>query len=215
MGPKDKQLYKKYKKIIITLINDLNQKHLLKKPHSGDKDILRIIRRMNDSGEAINNLYHLIEPKIWPKFVKDMKKYKLTEPNLLNIYITLTVHQMLDLYELLKKLILSILERKKHKSVRISGKETLGGILDKINVIMPGNKFDGCIDKKLRNALGHGWYWIENDKFYYKTTNGLILNLSFGEFYVKFRKLNLLTDCFAYDGMIHVKKELPKIKFSE
>lgn len=209
MGPKDKQLYKKYKKIIIALINDLNKKHLLKKPHGGDKDILRIMRRMNDSGEAINNLYHLIEPKIWPKFVKDMKKYKLTEPNLLNIYITLTVHQMLDLYELLKKLILSILERKKHKSVRISGKETLGGILDKINVIMPGNKFDGCIDKKLRNALGHGWYWIENDKFYYKTTNGLILNLSFGEFYVKFRKLNLLTDCFAYDGMIHVKKKLP------
>jgi len=68
------------------------------------------------------------------------------------------------------------------------------------------------MDKDIRNALGHSWYWFSNNVFYYMVDPQLkrTKNKSLGELFVEMRRVSLLTASFidnAFERVLEIKKQ--------
>lgn len=94
------------------------------------------------------------------------------------------------------------------KGLSLNGKEPLGKILTKLKQKKVENRLVECLDLDLRNAIGHGWYWVDKNKFYYTVDPTLLRakSLSIVEFLMKVRESFLLTYCFMNTAFDRVKQ---------
>lgn len=117
-------------------------------------------------------------------------------------------HQILDIFELFKKYLIITLDVQK---LGLKGNPSLGTILNQLESKKVNHRFNEIINKDLRNALGHGWYWWEKSEFYYTVDPTLkrTKKLTLGELYVITRKTALLTRAFidnAFTRIVEIKK---------
>lgn len=129
------------------------------------------------------------------------------------MYQSLFIVGILGAYELFKKYLLMTLNK---NSLNLTGKESLGQLLYKLknkNIIYG---FDEFLDKDLRNALSHDWYWFSKNIFYYTIDPDLkrTKSLSLGELMIKKITIEIFTNSFMNNAseriLYHKKKDSDK-----
>lgn len=207
---KDLEVYEQSKQITIDYIDELNRKNFLKKYVTSEEDVLieKVLERVNMEGISIAKLERLLDQNKIQSLFNDVLKYEIKEIDVLNYYMALLTHQLLDIFELFKKyLLVTILK----EQLGLSKNPTLGHILNQLENKGVKHRFYEIIDKDLRNALGHSWYWWQNNKFYYTVDPELkrTKELSLGELFVIVRKTSLLTTSFidnAFKRILEITK---------
>lgn len=171
----------------------------------------KVLNRVNSTTKTRSKLENLITSENLTKFNEAIKQFGFTEQDIMNAYGAMLVQEILDANELFKKYLLVVLDK---TSLSLTGKEPLGSLLHKLEKNGIKHGFDECIDKELRNAIGHGWYWFENNIFYYVVDPDLkkTKNLTLGELFIKKIEVQLLTKCFidnAFARVLELKKSSP------
>jgi hypothetical protein len=210
-GKKDIEIYEKSKQITNNFIDELNKKGFLKKYVTPEEDALnsKIMDRINAEAKSIVKLEKIFHDNKYQPFLDDIKKHDITEIDVMNYYMALLTHQVLDIFELFKKYLVITLDKEK---LELKGNPSLGTILNHLESKKVNHRFDEIINKDLRNALGHSWYWWEKSEFYYTVDPTLkrTKKLTLGELYVITRKTALLTRSFidnAFARIVEIKRE--------
>ncbi|GKS67854.1 hypothetical protein YTPLAS73_14010 [Nitrosarchaeum sp.] len=209
LTPKETEIYSDFKKIILELVDNLYKQNALKMNVTLEEDALTelVMKRVNLSAEVINLFDLRLKAENWDLFKTEMEKFEFTEPHILHAYVTLLCHQILDNYELFKKYLMIILDK---KGLHLSGTEPLGIILRKLEQNKIENHLQECLNLELRNSIGHGWHWVKNNEFNYVSDPELrkTKSLTFGEFLIIVRQSYLLTYCFmntAFDRILNLR----------
>jgi len=133
------------------------------------------------------------------EFLKEVKKFGVTEEILRNILDTCAINSLLRIYTLIElsfKAILKGVEYKfRGKKSKVNGAETLGQIQKIMNGILPHeNFFWDEMDIGFRNAIAHGRYLVKNYKFtYYKDSDFKNpVEMTFDQFASKSRRLSMM-----------------------
>ncbi len=208
-GSKDVEVYDRSKKITISFIDKLYEKNCLKMTLSIEEDILteKITERLNSTNTSLWKLENAITSKNFTKLKEFGKSLDFSETDFMNMYQSLFIVGVLGGYELFRKYLLMTLDR---KFFSITGREGLGQLIFKLEKKQIQHGFDEYLDKHLRNALGHDWYWFYNNVFYYTIDPTLkrTKSLSLGELMIKKRQIELFTRSFtenAFDRIIYHK----------
>jgi len=109
------------------------------------------------------------------QFLDDVKKYNLTKTDIMQIWGSLLINNILIFYSNIETLLLTVLKGAKYgnkQNEKIIGDEPLGILLPKIfklnkNKVLNEDVIKNIIDIQFRNALAHGWYRIENHQLVY------------------------------------------------
>jgi hypothetical protein len=210
-GKMDVELYEKRKQVVIDFINKLHDKTFLKMIVTSEEDALidKVRNRVNSTGSSVNKLEEIITSDKYEEFQQCLDKFGILQSDTMNIYGELFVHQILETYELLKKYLMVVLKK---DELELSGKEPLGSLLCKLEKKEIKHRFDECMDKEIRNVIGHGWYWFENNKFYYIVDPSLkkIKSLSLAELFIKMREVSLFLAAFldnAFQRVLELKNQ--------
>jgi len=168
----------------------------------------KILDRINSEGVSIEKLELLITSQNFTNFVKAVNPFGIITQDILNYYSGLLAHQILDIFELFKKYLLVILDK---PSLSLNGKEPLGKLLNILESKGIDHHFDQFMDADLRNVLGHGWYWFENNEFNYIVDPKLkrTKTKTLGQLFVDMRCVSLLTASFidnAFPSIVEIKK---------
>jgi len=181
-GTKDREINQKSKQVTFSFIDELHEKEHLKMHVTIEEDILTemIFTRLNSTNTSLMKLEDLIVSKDLEKLKKHVFELGLADVDIMNMYQSLFIVGILGAYELFKKYLLMTLNK---NSLNITGRESLGQLLYKLknkNIIYG---FDEFLDKDLRNALSHDWYWFSKNIFYYTIDPDLkrTKSLSLGE----------------------------------
>lgn len=210
-GTKDYEIFQKSKQITIRFIDELNQQGFLRKRFTREEEILTeiISDRINSEAKSIMKLEELFTSNKKESFFADVNKYDITLGDLMNYYMGLYTHQLLDIFELFRKYLVVVLDK---ETLELSKNPTLGEIFAKFESKKINHEFDEVIDKNLRNALGHGSYWWKNSKFHYTIDPNFQRTkiLTLGELYVITRQMVLLTNGFtitAFSKIMEIKQK--------
>lgn len=182
----DKVLYDKGKQVTSEFIDDLNSRHALKMHVTLEEDAItsKIMDRINSTMTTRHKLESLVTSATVKQFSVEVGKFGLTEADIMNAYGSMMISEILDAYELFKKHLLIVIDK---PVLSITGKEALGGLIHKIEQSGITHRFDECMDREIRNAIGHGSYWFENNEFYYVVDPTLrrTKKLTLGELLIK------------------------------
>lgn len=209
-GEKDIEIYQKSKQITIEFIDELNKKGFLKEHVTLEEDALtkKVLDRVNSEAKSIAKLEKLFNENKIQSLFDDVLKHGIDQNDIMNYYMGLLAHQILDVFELFKKYFVIALAK---EQLELRGNPALGRIFNQLERKNVKHRFFEIIDMDLRNALGHGWYWWQNSKFYYTTDPDLkrTRDMTLGELFVKIRQTSLLTRAFtdnAFERIIEIKR---------
>ena len=98
------------------------------------------------------------------------------------------------------------------EKLNVNYQQPLGTILIELKKNETDHKFDECMDKDIRNAIAHGWYWWDNDKFVYTNDKKLknTKEISLGELFIKHREISLLLSAFnenAFELVLKIRNQ--------
>lgn len=211
-GWKDKEIYEKCKTVTIECINELHRNNVLKMEVTLEEDAFtsKVMDRINSTAKSRSKLESLVTSDKANDFLKAIEPFGLSENDIMNIYGSTMVLEILDAYELFKKYLLITLDK---DELVLTGKEPLGSLLARLSQRGINNRFDECMDKELRIALAHGSFWFENNKFYYVVDPTLkrTKSLSLGELFIKMREVQLFAKSFlenSFPRIAEIKKSL-------
>ena len=209
-GEKDIEIYQKSKQITIEFIDELNKKAFLKEHVTLEEDALtkKVLDRVNSEAKSIAKLEKLFNENKIQSLFDDVLKHGIDQNDIMNYYMGLLAHQILDVFELFKKYFVIALAK---EQLELRGNPALGRIFNQLERKNVKHRFFEIIDMDLRNALGHGWYWWQNSKFYYTTDPDLkrTRDMTLGELFVKIRQTSLFTRAFtdnAFERIIEIKR---------
>lgn len=210
-GVMDIKIYDSAKEITIQFIDELNTKGFLKLYVTKEEDTLtrKVTERVNTEAESIVKLEKLFHEEKYQPFLDDVAKHGFLLNDIMNYYMGLFAHQMLDCFESFRKYLVIVLDKDK---IGLRGNPALGTIFKNLENKKVKHRFYEIINMELRNALGHGWYWWQNSNFYYTVDPKLleIKTLTLGELYVITRKTALLLNAFnstAFQRIIEIKNQ--------
>lgn len=163
---KDKEIYEKGRQVTYDFIDELHSKKALKMHVTLEEDAIteKIRNRINSTATTRHKLESIITSETVKKFSVVMGEFGLSEQDIMNAYGSMMISEIFDGYELFKKYLLIIIDK---PSLSITGKEALGSLISKLEQNGIKHRFDECMDREIRNAIGHGSYWFENNEFYY------------------------------------------------
>jgi len=197
-GNKDREIYERSKEITINFIDRLNEKGIMRKWITPEEHALveRVMDRINLEGESLTKLEQIITSTKLPKFEEVLNQFEILERDIMNYYAGLLIQQILDIFELFKKFLFASIDKDK---ASLTGKEALGTLLLRLKQKKIHLEFDEFLDLDLRNALGHGWHWFENNKFHYVVDPELKRTkiISLADLFIKMRQIALLNRAFA------------------
>lgn len=210
-GKKDIEVYEKGKEASINFINELNKKGFLKKYITPEEDALikKVLDRINSEGQSLAKLERLITSKNFNDFTNSVSHFGISVQDIMNYYSGLLTHQILDIFELFKKYLMTTLDK---SVLSLTGNEPLGRLLWILEQKGINHEFDQFMDKDIRNSLGHGWYWFENNIFNYVIDPQLkrTKTKTLGELFIEMRRASLLTASFidnAFERILEIKKQ--------
>lgn len=156
-GQKDIEIYNKSKEIILEFIDELNKKEFLKKHMTLEEDALTetVLDRINSESNSIAKLEKLFHDKQIELLLNDMSKHGISSEDVMNYYMALLAHQILDIFELFKKYFVLVLSKEK---LELKGNPALGQIFHQLKTKNVTHRFFEILDMDLRNSIGHGWY---------------------------------------------------------
>ena len=211
MGTKDKELYAKAKTTSLSFIDQLKEQNFLKTHITIEEDSLirSVLDRVNAEGISVAKLERLITSNKLDEFLNSINPFGINGQDIMNYYSGLLIHQILDVFELFKKYLMTVLDK---KQLSLSGKEALGYLLNILDRRGINHGFDEFIDKDLRNALGHSWYWFQNNIFYYVADPDLkkTKSLTLAELFIKMRESSLLLSAFldnAFERILELDRK--------
>jgi len=209
-GPRDNEVYENGKIITISFINKLYSKNCLRMKITLEEDALieKITERLNSTNTTLAKLESTIDSEKFSKLNEFMTSLDFLEKDIMNMYQSLFLVGILGTYEIFRKYLLTTLDR---TGLKIQGNEGLGTIMKKLKDKKINHSLTKYLDIDLRNALGHDWYWVKNNEFYYTTDPNLkrTKSLSLGELMVKKREVELFTRSFtdnAFEEVLRIKK---------
>jgi hypothetical protein len=192
LGPADRDSIRKSKETIAKIMQILKKQNKINSDYKADFSKLeRLINYSDICAVSLSHFEASIERANFNDLKNDIGKYGITERDMMSIYVSLILNQFLLMYAYLGNVLVSLLKGTKIGSQRIRGIETLGTLLAAIETVTAVKLKGTVIDEKFRNALGHGWYWVQNDQIHYYTDGTLKneLTLSIAELFIKQRKL--------------------------
>jgi hypothetical protein len=209
-GPRDNEVYENGKIITISFINELYSKNCLRMEITLEEDALieKITERLNSTNTTLAKLESTIDSEKFSKLNEFMASLDFLEKDIMNMYQSLFLVGILGTYEIFRKYLLTTLDR---TVLKIQGNEGLGTIMKKLKDKKINHNLTKYLDIDLRNALGHDWYWVKNNEFYYTIDPNLkrTKSLSLGELMVKKREIELFTRSFtdnAFEEILRIKK---------
>jgi hypothetical protein len=113
----------------------------------------------------------------------------------MSIYGILIFNQFLLMCSYLGNVLVAVLKGVKFGKKIVKGTELLGPLIETIERItsieLRKAVGDVVLNEKFRNALGHGWYWVENDRIHYYTDGTLTTekSMTLYELFLHQRKL--------------------------
>lgn len=203
-----------YEQVAINFVDLLHQRQFLKLNYVDDRieleNIIKIMERINHTGLSFNKLFEIVSTTKINDFSVTMKSYNFSSTDIMLIFTGLFVHLMLEQFELLKKLILILMEKKdfeyNERQREISGNETLGTLLEKLDMLILVNPIKENVNNKLRNALAHGYWWASNETFYYRTNSQNIETYQIAELLIENIKLKNFVEVFYEAGYKHANE---------
>ena len=206
-GPKDIEIYKKCKKISVDFIDQLNSKNLLKTYITNEEEVLidNIRMRLESTRMATEKFEELIVSD-WNTMVKSLDLLGFSKVDIMSMYGGLLVHTILESFELFKKYLLWTIK----PEPKIHYQLPLGTILKILREKGVDHNFDQCMDKEIRDAIAHGWYWWDNQNFVYNLDKTLkrTKEIHLGELFIKYRHIELLVKSFndnAFERVVEIK----------
>ena len=218
-GWRSREMEKKYTKISEDFVDALHVKGFLKlRFDSSDARIEKILIRLSTTNQSFGKLYDLVsELEKFPPFAEAMKSFGFQQDDIMRIYTALSVHIILEEFEFLKTLMLMITEKKQYgtdkdgKPKAITGKETLGKLLNKYDEIVPKNQLHDVINNKFRNVVGHGKWWTSSQHFHFERDDGTIDKYDIPEFLLQTINLSTFLKCFYEKGFARAAKYKKKV----
>lgn len=207
-GWKTRELEAKYTKISEDFIDALHSKGFLKLNFdSSDAHIEKILIRLSSTNQSFGKLYDIVSSLVkFPLFATAMKPFGFEKDDIMRIYTALSVHIILEEFEFLKTIMLMITEKKQYgtdkqgKPKTITGKETLGQLLNKYDEIVPSNKLHDVVNNKFRNVVGHGKWWTSSLHFHFEREDGTVDKYDIPEFLLQTMNLSTFLKCFYEKG---------------
>ena len=171
-GPRDNEVYENGKIITISFINELYSNNCLRMEITLEEDALieKITERLNSTNTTLAKLESTIDSEKFSKLNEFMTSLDFLEKDIMNMYQSLFLVGILGTYEIFRKYLLTTLDR---TGLKIQGNEGLGTIMKKLKDKKINHNLTKYLDIDLRNALGHDWYWVKNNEFYYTTDPNL------------------------------------------
>lgn len=122
--------------------------------------------------ESFQKLDNVIrDVKQFQVFLKDVTNYGIDEKVFMMTYTSYLMYLILMSYANIENMLLTILKGARYGTKKddfVNGSETLAQLLNKIEKIYPKEQLPyEVIDTKFRNALAHGWYFINNEQIIY------------------------------------------------
>lgn len=207
-GWKSREMEREYTEISVNFIDALHAQGFLKLQFdSSDDHIEKILLRLTGTNQSFGKLDTLLSNMEKFSSLKEaLSPFDIKENNIMQIYTGLLVHIILEEFEFLKTIMLMITEKKQYGTSNrgepkmITGKETLGTLLNKYDEIVPDNKLHNVIDNRFRNVVGHGKWWTKPNNFCFVKTDGAIENYEIHEFLLQAIKLSTFLKCFYEKG---------------
>ena len=199
----------KYKKISINFVDQMHNKNFLRSEFDNRDDIFeKVMKRLNITGQSFGKLFEIITSKNYSDFKNTMNNFQLIETDIMIIFTSLFAHLLLEEYEFLKNSILFLIKKETYdvtndgKKKKIDGSESLGLLLSKLQEITHNDDIKNNLNLELRNAIGHGKWYIENQQFCYegKSPEKEIKKLSMGQLFVLQMELKEFVTVFYEEG---------------
>jgi hypothetical protein len=178
--------------------------------NNDDEFLEKIMLRLSNTARAFDKLFEIVSTSKIDDFAKTVGKYGFSTTDIMLIFTGLFVHLILETFEMLKNLILMITERKNFdyngKQYEITGNETLGQLLDKLDLLLQTNKIKENLNNELRGALAHGTWWAIDRTFYYRNTKNEEKTYTIQQFLEEAHNLTNFTKVFYEAGYKRVSK---------
>lgn len=208
-GWKTRELEEEYSKIAINFIDSLHAKNFLRLQFdSSDEHITKILLRLTSTNESFVKLFDTVSKlDRFPPFATAMNEFGFKEEDIMKIFMGLFAHVMFEEFEFLKTIMLMITEKKQYgidkngRPKAITGNETLGQILYKYDEIISDNRIQDNLNNDLRNVLGHGKWWIQNNKFCFENKRGVLEQYDLPQLLREAIHLSTFLMCFYNKGL--------------
>jgi hypothetical protein len=195
LGPADKQDIEQSQKIIVAIMSKLKANDCINMNYNVDFQKLDKLLLYSDlCAFSLRDFESAITKNNYTNFEilkTDLARHNISQDAIMNIYVSLIFSQFLLLYAHLGNILVALLKGVNWHAKIITGTETLGNLVGVIKSITSIDLKESIVDTEFRNALGHGWYWVENNDIHYFTDGTLTssISLRLGELYIKQRKL--------------------------
>ena len=207
-GWKSREMEQEYTEIAVNFVNALHERDFLKLEFdSNDEHIKKILLRLTGTNQSFGKLDTILSDlEKFSSFKEAITPFDLEGDDIMRLYTALLVHTILEEFEFLKTIMLMITEKKQYGTSNrgepktITGKETLGTLLNKYDEIVPDNKLHDVVDNRFRNVLGHGKWWTSQTHFCFEKTDGTIEQYEIHEFLLQAIKLSTFLKCFYEKG---------------
>jgi hypothetical protein len=163
MTSKEEVKFDKYKVLFKNLFDELKRKNKIKlSRHKDVGNFINIMKTLDAQGINHNLIIEIIkDKKISDEFISINSKYGFNEFNYTKQYLFQSIHMFNSSTEVLKLLLIIILDLKNEK-------QTLGQILTLLQgkkyAPINGKTLKSKIDLDLRNSFSHNFYWIDENR---------------------------------------------------
>lgn len=186
---------------IKSLFSELDSRGALIKTHTGDKvkRIQKFVTSSNASGTLLNNGYKLfdIDKEKTKNNIGKLKDSGYKVDNIADQFASIMCHSIQVSTERLKLHFVTLIDFSK-LSLEDADKKPLGACLHCLKRDFGSNRFVQSLDTKIRNAVTHYTYFIQNAKVvlcdgYFDPTP---TEMTLAEFMIESKKASVLTEIF-------------------
>ncbi|AIF84160.1 hypothetical protein NTE_02105 [Candidatus Nitrososphaera evergladensis SR1] len=203
LGAADKREIAHCNRVIIRTFVELKAKGKINPTYAEELGRIEIfLRYAKVCAIGMNAIDRVIDPdnvQRFQEFKNDISQYGITAENFMNVHTSLLLYNFLQFYSQAENIMIALLKGAtygKNNNQTVTGKEELGRLInDVIGSVYKNNGLSEFVDTKFRNALAHGWCFVNDDRLHYYTDGTLknLQSLSIYELLLKFRKMNLFT----------------------
>ena len=166
--PTTEELYGEYTQKITSLVNELENRNLLKLENYEQSDLYldKVLARISLSGTVIDKWQDIITEGRFQEFLEITKQFELNGQDITHTYGTMIILQILDITETIRNILLVLIDVEK-LNPKINKTDTLSTLLKKLNENSLFQLKD-IFNEELRIALAHAKWYFQNNVFYFK-----------------------------------------------
>jgi len=166
--PATEKLYEEYKQKITSLVNELDDRNLLKLENHEISDLYldKVLERITLSGIVLDKWQDIITEGRFQEFLDITKQFKLINQDITHTYGSMLIQHILDITETVRNILLVLIDIEK-LNPKIKKTDALGTLLNRLDENSLFQLKD-IFNEELRIALAHAKWYFQNNVFYFK-----------------------------------------------